>query len=244
MIKLLFPREHALWGWVGVPLLGVVELAPSAGTLLGALAVVAGFGAWNGASRALRGVPRAGTAAGIAAALAASCGAGAVVLADRPAVLVATFGAAFLGGAGVLAALRGQLRQDPRWESLGILGFCGLAGAVAVAAGASVPRVALLEAMIAAWLLAGLWWINRSLAPLLKDRRLWSAGPWVAGGAAAGVAVAAIGAGAPVLAVLPALYPARVALQRPARVPKDARRIGLAELGWGVTIATLAALAV
>lgn len=243
MWKLLLPREHALWGWVGVPLLGVLVLHPTLGTAAGAGAVIAGFGAWNAASRVLRGIPRAGMAAGVGGAAAAALGAAALVLDEHPAVLAGALVAALGAGSGVLGVLRGHLRQDPWWESVGILGFCALAGAVAVGAGAPAVSVALLEALIGAWLLAGLWWINRSLAPLLKDRRLWSAGPWVAGGAAAGVALAAVGAGAPLVAVLPALYPARVALQRPAVAPRDARRLGLAELGWGVLVATAGAVA-
>lgn len=240
-VRELLPREHALWGWVGIPLFAVFAAAPSWTMALVALCTLAGFGAWNAAGRWLRGSVRAGGPALVAGSIAAVLAVPAVVLAPRPLVLVSGLLAAGLAAAVVTAATRGKVHQQPSAEAVGIAFLCSFAWLVGVGAGGDPRGLALLLVVVLTWLWLGLWWINRSLAPFLPNRVLWRRGPVVAGVAVAGSALAAFAIGPAVVGLLPLAYAGRIASSGAVRGARDARRVGLSELAWGLVLASVAA---
>lgn len=236
----LLPREHALWGWLGVPLFAALLTAPTAATAAAVGTAFAGFGAWNAVGRWLRGSARARGPAALAALVALGLAACAIGLAARPIVTAVAFGGAGASAAGVAAWTRGHVRQDPTSEAAGIALLCGFAWLVGVGGGAEPARMGAILAVVLAWTWLGLWWINLRLAPLLPNRTRWVRGPLLvalAVGATAGVAVAS---GTPLLGLLPLAYLGRVASTGPVRGPRDARRLGLTELAWGLAIALAA----
>ncbi|MFZ5479451.1 MAG: hypothetical protein ACOZNI_21985, partial [Myxococcota bacterium] len=99
------------------------------------------------------------------------------------------------------------------------------------------------ELVVATWAVFGLWWIRGALAPLLAGREPWTGGaPTCLALAAITVAVGVL-AGEPLVGLVPLLYPLRTWLHRPPSRAADARRVGLAELGWAVGAALVAVAA-
>lgn len=236
----LLPREHALWGWVGIPLFAVLLAVPSWSTALVALCTLAGFGAWNAAGRWLRGSARAGRAALGSGASAAVLAAPAIVLAERPVVLVGALLAAGAAAVAVTAITRGNVHQSPSAEAVGIGFLCAFAWLVGFGAGADPAHLAVILTIVCTWLLLGLWWINRSLSPFLPNRVLWQRGPLVAAAAVAVSLGAAYVYGPPLLGLLPLAYLGRIASSGAVQGARDARRVGLTELAWGLALAIAA----
>jgi hypothetical protein len=241
--KALQPREHALWGWLGVPLVAALLVAPHPSTLLAGVASFAGFGAANALGRRLRGSEKATSAIGPALGLAVVAGALALWLSPHPIVLGATLGVGGLAGLGGMALLGGQVpRNQQDLEAFVVIALAALGGAVMEAGGAPLDRVVAASAAVAAWLVVGLWWVNRALAPHLKGRVPWPRGPAFAAIAVIGCLALGLWLGHPLVASLPLLYPVRVALQPRPRSARDAKRTGLTELAAGLAIAALAAV--
>ncbi len=239
-VRDLVPREHALWGWIGLPLFAVLLAVPSRTTALVALCTVAGFGAWNAVGRWLR-----GSEGAVGAALAASLGATvlavpAVLLAPLPVVLGGALVIAGGVAAAVAAATRGKVHQEPTAEAVGIAFLCGFAWLIGVGGGGDARHLAVILAVVLTWQLLGLWWINRSLAPFLPNRVLWARGPVIAAIAVAGTAITAVAFGYPLVGLLPLAYFGRVASTGVVQGVRDARRLGMSELAWGLALATVA----
>jgi hypothetical protein len=241
--KDLLPREHALWGWVGVPLFGSLCVEPGAAVALAALATLAGFGTWNAAGRWARGSDRARDALLPAAAVAVAAAVAAVWAAERPILSALALGGAGLAAGVAMWTTHGRLRQDPGAEAAAIVALAIYGAGVGVGAGADVRSAAMVQAATATWLLLGLWWINRTLAPLLPHRRRWRYGLVVAGASAVASFGVALATGVVAVGFVPLLYAVRILSQRPAVGARDARRLGLVELGWSLAISLAVALA-
>lgn len=234
-MKIFLPREHGLLGWVGLPLVAALGLAPGGTTLLALASVLGGFCAFNARRRGLNRPALLALGAGALAAAGALSGSSAPLL----------LGAAL--GTGALAGLAGSALPQtlPRQTALevgAILGLVGLGGALALGGGADPRRVATVFLMLGAWQLAGLWWIRRSLAGVLPRRSPWQAGL----GLALAVAAAAVAAGCWYgLLTVPAallLYPLRMAVHPPPASPRDAKRVGMTELVWSLVAVAVAVL--
>lgn len=231
-LRAMTPREHGLWSWVGLPLLGAILLAPGAASALGAGAVLAGFGACNAARR---GETRA--AAG-ALAVGAALGGAALLTAPDPWAFAT---ASAVGGAGALAALHATRRLHAIGVELAsILALAMLGAALAVSAGAASDAAIMMAAVVGTWHALGLWWVRAQMARLLPGRQAWAGGP--ATGAALILATLALAAQTSLWAagLIPLLYPLRIALHRPPTAPREARRVGLTELGWATVALVLA----
>jgi hypothetical protein len=238
--KELVPKEHGVWAWLVLPLVLALCLAPAPATLAAALATIAGFASAQGLGRALRGSRAAAlpTLASLAAAVV--FGALAVATAARPAAVTVTLLAA--GGAGFLAMalLGGRAPRQAPVELVAIAGFVAIGVGLAWSGDAARERVVTGAAVLFAWLVLGLWWVRRALAAVLSHREPWRAGRWLAlagviASLAIGIACERVWVGA-----LPLAYGARVAAHRPPASARDAKRIGLTELAWGLAIAIMA----
>lgn len=234
------PREHALWGWLCVPLTATALAVPTPVVFAAILACFAGFFSWNAVSRWQRGSAKAALPALLAAVVASVAVAPAVALAPHAQAMATLFAAAELVAIAIAVGTRGHLRQDPTSEAIVIASLCGFAWAVGAAAGGEPVRLAVILLVALAWEWLGLWWINRNLAPLLPGRTAWHAGPWAVASAIGVTGVAAWSADAALLGVLPGAYVARIATAGRVRGPRDARRLGLGELAWGLGIVAFA----
>ncbi len=241
-MRSLLPREHGLWCWVCVPLLAALLLAPEPGSAGGALAILAVFGAGNGARRG------AWAAAGWSAAFAAGIGLAVVPALRLPLVWAGTLG---LLAAGHVLAVRlgagawGRRAPNATLLELGaIAAFAGAGVGLAVANGAAASTAALVAVTLVTWEVIGLWWVRGQLARVLPGRLPWRAGPWGIAVLVLLTIVAASALGRLPVALLPALYLVRAGTTRPVRGPRDARRIGLGEALWAGIVAVLATLAV
>lgn len=240
--KELLPTEHGVWAWLGLPLALALGLAPTASTLLAALATVAGFAAAQGWGRALRGSRAAVMPTMLALLCANAFGFGAVMGNARPGLLVATLLSGAALGLFGMAALRGRVKRLVVLELASIAGFVAIGVCLAVAGGAEVTRAVSAGLALAAWLVLGLWWIKRSLSKVLKHREPWAAGGWVGAAAGAVSLVVGMALGQPWVGALPALYVVRVSCDVPPTQARDAKRVGLTELAWGAGLTLLAAL--
>lgn len=235
--KVYLPKEHGLWTWVCVPLLAAGLLAPHPATLAGAVALLAGFFAFNAARHAAWGHAAAASVAAVAIGLAA------VPLADRPDVVVGTgaFGLAAAAGAALLFG--GKLPRIAAFEVAGILALCAMAGGLAVGGGAAPARVAVAMLAVATWLVAGLWWVRRLMANVLPKRTPWRVGYAVTLALAAVCLAAGLAVGEPLVGAVPLLYPLRMFLHRPPARAIEAMKVGLVELAWATGIAVVAGVA-
>ncbi len=238
--RALLPVEHGLWCWICTPLLGALLLAPSAGTLLAALSVLALFGAGNAARS------RAWTVAGVAMAVSAVLGLAAVPLLDSPRLWLAALGAVVVGGAVVVEtagrAIGRKVRGHTAYELAAIGGFGAIGAVIALAAGAPGAATVAVGLALVAWQVIGLWWVRGQLARVLPNRAPWRAGAPAAVTLALGSGAVAVALGLPLLAPLPALYLLRAGFTRAVTSGRDARRIGLSEAGWAAGVTVLAAL--
>jgi len=238
----LLPREHGVWAWLALPLVLAVSLAPAWSTLAGALSVVAGFAGAEGFGRALSGSRAARGPTLVMVLFAQLCGALAVVSAHRPGVLVATLLGAGLVGFLAMAYLRGRALRKPLFEVLAIIGFVAIGAGLATSGGAAIEPTISGAVALGAWLVLGLWWIKATLAKVLSHREPWSEGRWFVGCAVALSLASGLATGRPWVGALPLLYGLRITSQRPPRVARDAKRVGLAELAWGIGLALAAGL--
>lgn len=231
--RLLLPREHGVWAWVGLPLLLALLLAPSLTTVLGTLVVLAGLGATQALGRAMRGVAGAKTAAVVAALVAAAAGGGAWLVAERPWVLLATVSGAGLFGASATWMTRGRPPRQIAVEVVAIAVFVATGAGLAIAAGAPPLRSGVAGLALLAWLVLGLWWVKGRLATVLARREPWEVGPWVAGGLVMTSVAAGVWASLPLVGCVPLAYALRARAHRPPASARDAKRVGLQELAWG-----------
>ena len=240
--RALLPREHALWGWVGLPLFAALVLAPTRAAGFAAVCMFAGFGATNALGRHFRGNAGARPLFGVAVTVSGLAGLGALMTAIHPDVLLLPFTLAGFGGLGATRAWRGQWPHSQWLEAALIVALSGVGGAVALAAGADGLRTVSSLGTVAAWQVMGLGFINRQLAAVLPRRTPW---PW---GAAVAVLAAAIAltvglvCGRPITGALVLLYPLRMVVHEPPRRARDARKTGLVELGWGLWVAFVSTL--
>lgn len=241
-VRAYVPREHALWGWLGVPLANALLLRPSLGTAIAIASVLAGFGAVNAAARAARGSAAAGRAVLPAAIVAGVALCGAVACATSPGVVAVPLIAVGVTGMAATLAMRGRFVANQDVEVGIIAALAGLGVAIAVGNGAPVRAAVAVGAVVAAWHVIGLFWVNREFARVLPGRVSWRAGAVIAVACAAVGAVAAAWCSEPALALLIGLYPARIVAHSGAGAARDARRIGLTEFGWSLSIGAVAAL--
>jgi len=231
-----------VWAWLVLPLLLALGLAPSLSTGLAMGAVLAGFGAAQGWGRAMRGSRGAALPTILSLLMANLLGLGAVASSARPGVLVATLlGGGVIGLFG-MSYLRGLAPRQVGLELAGIGGFVAVGAGLALAGGADSSRVLVAAMALAAWLVLGLWWIKRALAKVLNHREPWASGIWFAGGAVALSLALGFGFGAPWVGALPLLYGARISVHSAPTHARDAKRLGLTELAWGIGITLAAAL--
>ena len=224
----LFPREHGLWAWIGVPLVAAIGLAATPSVIFGALTIVVG----TGASSAWRN--RAPALALMAAVVSVGLGVASLMSCPQPTPLAV--GALILGGVAVSSTWWLGRRQPPGQvrhaaEAALILVVAAAAGGLAVLAGADPQRVALVQLALATWQITSLWRINRDLSRVLK-REPWYSGPVLAMICVAATAYTAITFGQPILVGLFVLYGVRVSWHAPMTHARDAKRVGLAELFW------------
>lgn len=232
-LRSLLPKEHGLNAWVLVPLFAAILQAPAISTGLSALAVFAGFGAFNAARR---GVSR---VAAFAAALASLLGVAALGVAARPAPLLAVFAVALVGALVAILRFGRALPRSTAPEIAAIVALNALGAGIAVAGGASVGRASALGAVLATWEVTGLWWVRRALAPLLPGRVPWAAGPAVATLCAVLTLILAWRLGHPEVAAVLALLPLRLWLDPAPRSAREAPRVGFTELGWALLATVL-----
>ncbi|MCC6621592.1 MAG: YwiC-like family protein [Deltaproteobacteria bacterium] len=239
----LAPREHGLWAWLVLPLVLALALTPTWAALAAGLATVAGFAGLQGWGRVVRGSAGARTPTLVALGLAAALGLVAALVAARPAVLVATLGLGAAAGFVAMTAWRGRAPREIVTE-VGAIVALGLVGAlVAIGAGAPLDRAGVAALALGAWLVAGLWWVKGQLARVLSNREPWVGGfPVVAALVAASIAAGVL-TGHPVVGLVPLLYGARMQLHAAPAHARDARRVGLTELAWGLGAVALIALA-
>lgn len=237
--RALLPREHGLWGWLLVPLLCALALAPGLAVLAAAFASIAGFGAANALGRR-HGLaePAVVTALGIAAAGAAL----AVVTAAAPVTMGLILAIAGALGLGARVLARGRIPRQRPLELLALAGLTLAAGVIAVGGGAASAHAAAALTAVFAWLVLGLWWVGALLARVLKHRPPSRSLPWIA--AFAVVASGVVGAAThhPIVGALPLFYLGRIVAHRPPGHARDAWRVGVAELAWGVALALAAGL--
>ncbi|MDP2316374.1 MAG: hypothetical protein Q8P41_25980 [Pseudomonadota bacterium] len=240
--RALFPREHGLWCWVAAPLVGAALLAPSIGSTLAALSVLALFGAGNAARASAWGPASAATATS------AALGIGALPFLYAPGLWILTLALLVVGGAVTIEsagrAVGRKVEDHTRYELGAIGGFVGVGAAIAVAAGTPVAVAAAVGLALLTWQVTGLWWVRGQLARVLTGREPWRAGAPVVAALTVGIIVTAFLIDAPLLGAVPALYAVRARLTRPATSGRDARRIGLSEAGWTVAATVIAAMGV
>ncbi len=234
-MRRFLPREHGLIAWVTLPLLAAVVEAPRA--LPAALAVLAGFGAFNAARRGERRAGLGALALGAALALLA------LLQSPEPWALVLTLGLASLGAVLALAGLGGRATHAPALEVGALAGLGALGVGVALSAGGQLERTLTVALMLLAWQVTGLWWVRRSMAAVLPRRAPWREGLGVALLLAGSAVAAGCWYGMLAIPAVLLLYPLRMALHSGPRGPQDAARIGLTELGWSVLAVALATLA-
>lgn len=238
--KELLPKEHGALAWLGLPLLMALCLAPALSTLAAGLAVVAGFGAAQGFGRAMRGSPIARVPTLLAVLAANLFGGLGVATATDPEAVVATLLGGALAGFGAMAFMRGRAPREVLAELIAITGFAAIGAGLAVGGGTDGLRALAGAAALGAWLVLGLWWVKGALARVLAHRVPWHAGKWVGAGAVLMSLVIGILADEPVVGALPILYGVRMVVHRAPTGARDARRVGLTELAWGVVAAVLA----
>lgn len=237
--RAMLPKEHGVLAWVSFPLGLAIALALSGAAILGGLAAFAGLGAAEAFGKALgpspgRGKPGAAAACAVATAVSAVLAVGALLVAPRPGVLAVTFAASGLAGFGTLYLLRGRAPRRVGAEAAAIAGFVALGAGIAVGSGAAPLRVVAASVALFAWLILGLGYVKGQLATVLSKREPWrSALPWSALAVAVSVVVGII-TGHLVIGLLPLAYPARVLTAIPPTSARDAKRVGLMELAWGV----------
>ncbi len=237
--RALLPREHGLWGWLLVPLLCAIALAPGLAVFGAALATVAGFGAANALGRSHRLTePAILTALGIAAAGAAL----AVVTAVVPVTMGLVLAIAGALGLGARMLARGRIPRQRPLELLALTGLSVSAAIIAVGDGAAPARAAAALTAVLAWLVLGLWWVGALLARVLKHRPPSASLPWVAASAVVSSGVVGVATQHPIVGALPILYMGRIVAHRPPAHARDAWRVGVAELAWGVALALAAGL--
>lgn len=240
--RALLPREHGLWAWLGVPLVTALILQPTAGTALAGGTVLAGFGAINALARMARGSSDAGRMVAPAVVVAGVALVGAIATAAHPVAVAVPLIAIGVGGFAATLAVRGKFAVNPSGELTVIAGLAALGGVIAAANGAAVRDAIAVTAVVASWHAVGLWWVNRQLAPVLPTRTAWRSGAWIVGAfAAIGAGTAAIAAG-PACALLIALYPVRMFAHERLVDVRDARRVGMTEFVWSLSIGAAAAL--
>lgn len=238
--KELVPKEHGVWAWLALPLIMALGLAPAPSTLLGGLAVVAGFAAAQGFGRALKGSKTARVPTLLAVVAANALGAASVATAAAPEAIVATLLGGALAGFGTMALMRGRAPREVVVELVAIAGFIGIGAGLAMGGAADGLRVLVGAAALGAWLVSGLWWVKAALARVLSHRRPWAAGRWFSAAAiAVSILVGYVG-GHVVVGLLPVVYGVRIAVHRAPREARDAKRVGLTELAWGLVVAVLA----
>jgi len=236
----LIPKEHGVWAWLGLPLLLALCLAPAWSTLFGGLAVVAGFAAAHGLGRAMKGSPRARVPTLIAVVVANVFGAVSVATAAVPEGIVATLIGGAVVGFTAMAFMRGRAPREVVVELAAITGFVAIGAGLAVGGAAEGLRVIAGAAALGAWLVIGLWWVKGALARVLAHRAPWAAGRWFGAAAVAVSLVVGTLAGHVVVGALPVLYGVRIAVHRAPKEAREAKRVGLTELAWGVVVAVLA----
>jgi hypothetical protein len=143
-------------------------------------------------------------------------------------------------GARVLA--RGRIQRQRPLEIMALAGLTVSAAVIAVSDGAAPARAAAALAAVFAWLVLGLWWVGALLARVLKHRPPSHSMPWVAALAVVASGVVGVASHHPIVGVLPLCYLGRIAMHRPPAHARDARRVGITELGWGVALALAAGL--
>jgi hypothetical protein len=237
--RALLPREHGLWGWLLVPLVAALALAPGVSVLAAALATVAGFGAANALGRRIRltqpAVLVALTGAGGAAVLA-------VVTAAAPLTMGLVLAISGALGLGARLVARGRIPRQRPLELLALAGLASTAGLIAVGDGAPPDRAAAALLAVFAWLVLGLWWVGALLARVLKHRPPSRALPWAAAAAVVASGVVGIATRYPIVGLLPLSYLGRIVAHRPPAHAREAWRVGVAELAWGVALALAAGL--
>lgn len=236
----LVPKEHGVWAWLVLPLVTALGLAPALSTLFGALAVVAGFAAAQGLGRALKGSRVARVPTLLAVIAANALGAASVATAPVPEGIVATLVVGALVGFSAMAFMRGRAPREVVVELSAITGFVGIGAGLGLGGGAADLRVLAGAAALGAWLVIGLWWVKGALARVLSHRKPWAAGRWFAAAAVAVSVVVGYVGGHAWVGLLPILYGLRIAVHRAPTEARDAKRIGLTELAWGLVVAVLA----
>lgn len=236
-MRRFLPREHGLLAWVGLPLLAALVLAPETGTALASLAVILGFGAFNAARRAEW------RAAAGALALASGAAGAAVMVIDRPWLLLGTLALASAGAGAALTTFGERLPRAPALELVGLAGLNALGMSLAISGDARWDRALTLSLVLLCWQVTGLWWVRRSLAAVLPRRAPWRPGLGVALALAGSAVAAGCWYGLLTIPAVLLLYPLRMALHGPPGGPRDAARVGFTELGWSVLAIGLAALA-
>jgi hypothetical protein len=156
-----------------------------------------------------------------------------------PGALVAVAG--FLVGNRLRA--RTRLPRHAALEIGGIAGFAAMGAALAVLGGAGVARAVAVQGAVAAWQVLGLWWVRGQLARVLPAREPLPGGVLVAVAAVGASLAAGVASGHALVGAVPLLYAVRIALARAPASPKDAARVGVAELGWTALAAGAAVLA-
>jgi hypothetical protein len=189
---------------------------------------------------------RAGDSGAAYRAAAASAVAALVATAAAPAPWWWAVGATgcVVGVAGAVRATGGKtgraVPQHTAFEILAIGGGVAVGATIALAGGAGWTTAALLALLLWTWEVMGLWWIRGHLAGVLRGREPWDAGRWLAGASWLALGLVARPLHALEVALIPALYAARVALSAPAASGADARRVGVTEAAWTLVAAALA----
>lgn len=232
-MRVFLPTEHGLLAWVVLPLAAALLLSPVMSTLLTALMILGGFGAFNALRREQR--RDAGKAAGVAAV----AGLGGLALAMVPGAVGVAAGIG-LGALVVATGLGTRLPRQAGMEVAGILALAGFGGLAAMAGGAEVLRTAAVMAVVATWLVLGLWRMRGVVAQLVPQREPWAAGKGVSLTLGTLTGIVAFAAHVPLLAAVPLLYLLRMRLHAPPRSGAELRRAGLVELSWALGAAALA----
>lgn len=220
------PREHGLIAWVCVPLVAAMLLASTAACGLAAVTVLTGFLSFNAARKG------AWPMAGAALVLAAGIGAGALVASAAPLVLAGALAVAGVVAGAVALEFGGVMPRNTGMLVVAILGLSALGAAVAVSAGADPARSATVALVLAAWQVAGLWWVRRQMARVLRRRLPWRAGVATSIGLAAAAMAAGCWYGLMLVPAVLLLYPLRMVAHAPPRSAREAGRVGMTELGW------------
>ena len=174
--RLMRPDQQALWGWVGLPLLAALLVAPKVATLMGAVGLLIGFLGYNAACKLARRQNQQAQRVAVGLLnISMICGLIGLITAPQPILFTLTFWGAGVGAAGLLKLFAGRYPRSALLELAGIAAMTAIGMTLAAAGGAESSRAICAGLAVFAWLCTSAYWIQFNLCRL-HARRARAAG--------------------------------------------------------------------